>query len=122
MQPSVTLRSRGINWGSAQIRCANGCPTRKAGFSFPPDGERAARAELEKRWEKLVAGESDDCDEPEVMIAGNPDIQQAEKLLAAAAGNWAAVTAAAAESWHEVIDCQDAADEAVAEEVSNWDA
>lgn len=27
-----------------------------------------------------------DCDEPEVMISGNPDIQQAEKLLAAAAG------------------------------------
>ncbi|MCC8231865.1 ead/Ea22-like family protein [Enterobacter mori] len=27
-----------------------------------------------------------DCDAPEVMIAGNPDIQQAEKLLAAAAG------------------------------------
>lgn len=26
-----------------------------------------------------------DCDSPEVMIAGNPDIQQAEKLLAAAA-------------------------------------
>lgn len=25
------------------------------------------------------------CDSPEVMIAGNPDIQQAEKLLAAAA-------------------------------------
>ncbi|AEN65432.1 hypothetical protein Entas_2705 [Enterobacter soli] len=24
-----------------------------------------------------------DCDAPEVMIAGNPDIQQAEKLLAA---------------------------------------
>lgn len=27
-----------------------------------------------------------DCDSPEMMIAGNPDIQQAEKLLAAAAG------------------------------------
>lgn len=27
-----------------------------------------------------------DCDSPEVMIAGNPDIQQAEKLIAAAAG------------------------------------
>lgn len=27
-----------------------------------------------------------DCDSPEVMITGNPDIQQAEKLLAAAAG------------------------------------
>lgn len=26
-----------------------------------------------------------DCDSPEVMITGNPDIQQAEKLLAAAA-------------------------------------
>lgn len=54
MQPSVTLRSRGINWGSAQIRCSNGCPTRKTGFSFPPGGEIAARADLEKRWEQLV--------------------------------------------------------------------
>ncbi|HDR2893860.1 TPA: ead/Ea22-like family protein [Enterobacter asburiae] len=27
-----------------------------------------------------------DCDSPEVMIAGNPDIQQEEKLIAAAAG------------------------------------
>ena len=27
-----------------------------------------------------------DCDSPEVMIAGNPDIQQAEKLLAIAVG------------------------------------
>lgn len=26
-----------------------------------------------------------ECDSPEVMIAGNPDIQQAEKLIAAAA-------------------------------------
>lgn len=40
----------------------------------------------------------------------------------ACARNWAAVTVAATESWHEVIDCQDAADEAVAEDVSNWDA
>lgn len=28
-----------------------------------------------------------DCDSPEVMIAGNPDIQHAEKLIAAASGN-----------------------------------
>lgn len=27
-----------------------------------------------------------DCESPEVMIAGNPDIQQAEKLLATAVG------------------------------------
>jgi len=27
-----------------------------------------------------------DCDSPEVMIAGNPDIQHAEKLIVAAAG------------------------------------
>lgn len=27
-----------------------------------------------------------DCDSPEAMIAGNPDIQHAEKLIAAAAG------------------------------------
>lgn len=30
---------------------------------------------------------SGDCDSPEVMIAGNPDIQHAEKLIAAASGN-----------------------------------
>ncbi|MEF4800012.1 hypothetical protein U9687_00600 [Escherichia coli] len=40
----------------------------------------------------------------------------------ACARNWAAVTVAAAEAWHEVIDCQDAADEAVAEDISNWNA
>lgn len=38
------------------------------------------------------------------------------------ARNWASVTVASAGAWHEVIDRQDAADEAVAEEVSNWDA
>ncbi|HFD2528424.1 ead/Ea22-like family protein [Escherichia coli] len=27
-----------------------------------------------------------DCDAPKVMIAGNPDIQQAQKLIAAASG------------------------------------
>lgn len=40
----------------------------------------------------------------------------------ACARNWAAATVAGVESWHEVIDCQNAADEAVAEDVSNWDA
>lgn len=38
------------------------------------------------------------------------------------ARDWAAITSAAADAWHESIDCQDAADEAVAEDVSNWDA
>lgn len=57
MQPSLSIRSRGGNWGSAQARCSGGCPGWHAGFSFPPDGERAARADLEKRWEQLVAGE-----------------------------------------------------------------
>lgn len=40
----------------------------------------------------------------------------------ACARNWAHITLAAVIAWHEVIDCQDAADEAVAEDVSNWDA
>lgn len=33
-----------------------------------------------------------DCDAPELMIAGNPDIQQAEKLLAAGIGNPTKIT------------------------------
>lgn len=36
------------------------------------------------------------------------------------ARNWASVTLGAVESWHEVVDSQDSADEAVAEDVSNW--
>ena len=37
------------------------------------------------------------------------------------ARNWASTTASAAEDWSWPIDSQDAADEAVAEDVSNWD-
>lgn len=40
----------------------------------------------------------------------------------ACARNWAAVTVEGVKLWHEAVDCQDAADEAVAEEVSNWGA
>lgn len=54
MPPALRVRSRGMNWGSAEIRCSNGCPGVRAGFSFPPDGENSARNELEKRWHKLV--------------------------------------------------------------------
>ncbi len=54
MPPSVRVRSRGMNWGSAEIRCSNGCPGRREGFSFPPDGESAARKDLEKKWKELV--------------------------------------------------------------------
>ncbi|HEM8674414.1 TPA: ead/Ea22-like family protein [Enterobacter hormaechei] len=57
-------------------------------------------AELTKALEQTVSGYKSclrtgherildlggDCDAPEVMIAGNTDIRQAEKLLAAAAG------------------------------------
>lgn len=54
MQPSITIRCRGINWGSAQVRCSNGCAGRSAGFSCPPGGEEAARADLIEKWKKLV--------------------------------------------------------------------
>lgn len=37
------------------------------------------------------------------------------------ARDWAAITVAGVESCHEVVDSQDSADEAVAEDVSNWD-
>jgi len=54
MPPSLTVRSRVMNWGSAQVRCSNGCPGWNAGFSFPPGGEDAARKDLEKKWKELV--------------------------------------------------------------------
>lgn len=61
------------------------------------DADRARIAELTEALIHSVAGYKSclrmgydriidlggDCDAPEVMIAGNPDIQQAEKLLAA---------------------------------------
>lgn len=61
-----------------------------------------------------------------MVRAWNKELKQPEwgmgnrKHCKACARNWAAVTVAAAEAWHEPIDCQDAADEAVAEDVSNW--
>lgn len=54
MAPSLMVRSRGMNWGSAEVRCSNGCPGVRAGFSFPPDGEAAARQTLKEKWKKLV--------------------------------------------------------------------
>lgn len=57
-RPAMRLRSRGINWGSAEIRCSNGCPGIRAGFSFPPDGEEAARETLRVKWKELVSAES----------------------------------------------------------------
>lgn len=54
MAPSIKIRSRGINWGTAEIRCSNGCAGRRAGFSFPPGGEAAARQDLKKKWKELV--------------------------------------------------------------------
>lgn len=44
------------------------------------------------------------------------------KQRKACARNWASTTAEAAKDWDWPIDSQDAADEAVAEDVSNWDA
>lgn len=59
MQPSITVRSRGINWGSAQVRCSNGCAGRSKGFSFPPGSEQSARTALIEKWKELVEGVAD---------------------------------------------------------------
>lgn len=52
--PSIKVRGRGMNWGSAEIRCSNGCPGRRVGFSFPSGGESAARKELVEKWERMM--------------------------------------------------------------------
>ena len=63
-----------------------------------------------------------------LVRAWNKELKKSEwcmgsrKHRKSCARDWAAITAAAAEAWHEPIDCQDAADEAVAEDVSNWGA
>lgn len=49
----MKVRSRGINWGSAEIRCSNGCPGIRAGFSYPPGGEAAAKESLKLKWNAL---------------------------------------------------------------------
>lgn len=54
MSPALRVRSRGMNWGSAEVRCSNGCPGIRAGFAFPPDHEIQARKTLCEKWEKLV--------------------------------------------------------------------
>lgn len=54
MSPALRVRSRGMNWGSAEVRCSNGCPGVRAGFSFPPDGDAAARRLLQEKWKELV--------------------------------------------------------------------
>lgn len=59
MAPSLRVRSRGMNWGSAEVRCSNSCPGIRAGFSFPPDGEAAARKLLQEKWKELVGGLND---------------------------------------------------------------
>lgn len=55
--PSFTVRSRGMNWGAAEVRCSNGCPGWRAGFSFPPGGEHAARETLKEKWIALIGEE-----------------------------------------------------------------
>jgi hypothetical protein len=53
----TTVRGRGdINYGTAQIRCANGCHGMHVGFSFAPGHQAAARQELEEKWKQLVEG------------------------------------------------------------------
>jgi hypothetical protein len=59
MSPSIKIRSRGMNCGSAEIRCSNGCPDLRAGFSFPSGGESSARKVLDEKWQKLVGGFND---------------------------------------------------------------
>lgn len=54
MPPALRVRSRGMNWGSAEVRCSNGCLGIRAGFAFPPDHEIQARKTLCNKWEKLV--------------------------------------------------------------------
>lgn len=54
MPPALRVRSRGMNWGSAEVRCSNGCRGIRAGFSFPPDGMAAARQLLQEKWKELV--------------------------------------------------------------------
>ena len=56
-KPAMKIRSRGMNWGSAEIRCSNGCPGLRAGFSFPPRGERAAKEDLKSKWIALIIAE-----------------------------------------------------------------
>lgn len=58
MAPSLRVRSRGMNWGSAEVRCSNGCPGIRADFSFPPGGEAAARKDLVEKWKELVVGDA----------------------------------------------------------------
>lgn len=48
-----------MNCGSAEIRCSNGCPDLRAGFSFPSGGESSARKVLDEKWQKLVGGFND---------------------------------------------------------------
>lgn len=57
LKPCMTLRSRGTNWGSAEIRCSNGCLGIRAGHSFPPGGEAAAKELLKSKWKALINGE-----------------------------------------------------------------
>ncbi|MDK9617125.1 hypothetical protein [Lelliottia wanjuensis] len=49
--PEIKIRSRGMNWGSAQIRCVG---HHHIGFSFPPGGEERAKRDLFEKWKKLV--------------------------------------------------------------------
>lgn len=53
-RPAMKVRSRGMNWGSAEIRCSNGCTGIRAGFSFPPGGEAAAKEDMKSKWKELV--------------------------------------------------------------------
>lgn len=51
----MKVRSRGMNWGSAEIRCSNGCPGMRSGFSFPSGGQESAKEDLKSQWNLLVS-------------------------------------------------------------------
>lgn len=57
--PSIKVRSREMNWGNAEIRCSNGCPGRRAGFSFPSGGMQKAREVLIEKWKALCSAEGE---------------------------------------------------------------
>lgn len=59
-RPATKIQNRGMNCGSAEIRCGNGCAGVRVGRTFAPGGGEEARAELEEKWKQLVKKEQGD--------------------------------------------------------------
>lgn len=51
--PEMKVRSRGMNMGSAEIRCPYNCL--RHGTSFHSGMESATRVELVEKWKELLA-------------------------------------------------------------------